>query len=309
MTPTPDAEDSADSNGGEAQLDDDAAAAASGYDAYLDGEPVVITAAVTGGVHGKEASPHLPETPAEVAESAAACEAAGAAVVHLHARRDNGERSFETERFQTDTDAVRERTDLIIQHSTGGTAVPDDLRHQPLRTDPPPEMASLDMGPLNRYQHLTSENTRGLVESLGEEMRDRGIKPELEVFNGGHLNEVHGLLERRPDLLADPVYATLILGGGTTAIPTPRTLLSLVEHLPEGATFNTLGFGRHQLPLTTMGIILGGHVRVGLEDNRYLRQGELATNAQLVERAASVARRLERPVATPAEARELLGLR
>jgi 3-keto-5-aminohexanoate cleavage enzyme len=278
------------------------------YEAYQRGEPVIITAALTGGVHGKEASPHLPETPEEVAAAAEACEAAGASVVHLHARKDNGERDFSRERFQELTEAVRSRTDLIVQHSTGGTGAPDDLRHEPLRTDPAPDMASLDMGPLNRYQHLTSENTRALVEALGEEMCERGIKPEMEAFNGGHLNEVHGLLERRPDLLDEPYHTTLIFGGGTTAIPSPRNFLNLVGHLPEGATFNTLAFGPHQLPFAAMGIVFGGHVRVGLEDNRYVRQGELATNEQLVERAATLARTLERPVASPEEAREILGL-
>jgi 3-keto-5-aminohexanoate cleavage enzyme len=278
------------------------------YEAYQRGDPVIITAALTGGVHGKEASPHLPETPEEVAESAEACEEAGASVVHLHARKENGERDFSRERFQELTEAVRDRTDLIVQHSTGGTGAPDDLRHEPLRTDPAPDMASLDMGPLNRYQNLTSENTRALVEALGEEMRERGIKPEMEVFNGGHLNEVHGLLERRPDLLEEPYHTTLIFGGGTTAMPTPKNFLNLIEHLPEGATFNTLAFGPHQLPFTAMGIVFGGHVRVGLEDNRYFRQGELATNEQLVERAATLAETLERPVASPNEAREILDL-
>jgi 3-keto-5-aminohexanoate cleavage enzyme len=169
-------------------------------------------------------------------------------------------------------------------------------------------MASLDMGPLNRYQHLTSENTRGLVESLAEEMRERGIKPEMEVFNGGHLNEVHELLDRRPDLIEEPIYTTLIFGGGTTAMPTPDTFRSLVNHLPEGTQFNTLGFGQHQLPFAALGIVFGGHVRVGLEDNRYFRRGELATNAQLVERAATLAETLERPVATPDDAREILDI-
>jgi len=278
------------------------------YDDYLAGDPVVITAALTGGVHGKEASPELPETPEEIADAAEACEAAGASVVHLHARRENGERSFSRERFQELTEAVRERTDLVVQHSTGGTGAPDDIRHEPLRTDPAPDMASLDMGPLNRYQHLTSENTRGLVESLAEEMRERGIKPEMEVFNGGHLNEVHELLDRRPDLIEEPIYTTLIFGGGTTAMPTPDTFRSLVNHLPEGTQFNTLGFGQHQLPFAALGIVFGGHVRVGLEDNRYFRRGELATNAQLAERAATLAETLERPVATPDDAREILDI-
>ncbi|WP_135852772.1 BKACE family enzyme [Halorussus salinus] len=277
------------------------------YDDYLDGDPVVVTAALTGGVHGKEANPNLPETPTEIGRAAAECEEAGAAVVHLHARRPSGERSFDRERFQAVTDEVRSRTNLVVQHSTGGTGAPLDARRQALRTDPPPEMASLDMGPLNRYRHLTSENTRGTIDALYDEMAERGIKPEMEVFNDGHLNEVRALLERRD--LAEPVYATLIFGGGTTAPPSPRNLLTAADHLPDGALFNTLGFGRHQLPLTTMGILLGGHVRVGLEDNVYYDRGELAeSNARLVARTADLAETLGREPATPDEAREILGL-
>ena len=279
------------------------------YDSFLAGDPVVVTAALTGGVHGKEANPNLPETPEEIGRAAAAAEAAGAAVVHLHARQPSGERSFETARFQAIDDAVRRYADdVVIQHSTGGTAAPDADRYKPLRTDPPPEMASLDMGPLNRYTHLTSENTRGLVDSLFDEMRERGIKPELEVFNDGHRNEIRGLLGRRD--LADPVYATLIFGPGTLTRPTPRNFLTAIDDLPDGSKFNTLGFGHHQLPFATMGILFGGHVRVGLEDNVYYRRGELAeSNAQLVERVVRIANELGRPVATPDEAREILGLR
>ncbi|WP_096389736.1 BKACE family enzyme [Halopenitus persicus] len=278
------------------------------YEDYLAGDPLIITAALTGGVHGKEANPNLPETPDEIGRAAAAAEEAGAAVVHLHARQPNGERSFATERFQAIDDAVRTHADdVVIQHSTGGTGAPAEDRHRPLRTDPPPEMASLDIGPLNRYDHLTSENTRGMVDALHREMRDRGIKPELEVFNDGHLNEVHGLLERRK--LADPTYATLIFGGGTLTRPRPRNLLNAISNLPDGALFNTLAFGRHQLPFTTLGIVLGGHVRVGLEDNVYYRNGELATsNAQLVERVVRIADELGREIASPDQARDVLDL-
>lgn len=278
------------------------------YENYLAGDPMIITAALTGGVHGKEANPNLPETPDEIGRAAAAAEDAGAAVVHLHARRPNGERAFATERFEEIDEAVRAHTDdIILQHSTGGTGAPVERRALPLRTDPPPEMASLDMGPLNRYDHLTSENTRAVVDTLYDEMQERGIKPELEVFNDGHLNEVYGLLERHE--LAEPVYATLIFGEGTLTRPRPRNLLNAVENLPDGALYNTLGFGRHQLPFATMGMLFGGHVRVGLEDNVYYQRGTLAeSNAQLVERVARVATELGREVATPAQARDILGL-
>jgi 3-keto-5-aminohexanoate cleavage enzyme len=278
------------------------------YEDYLAGEPVVVTVALTGGVHGKEANPNIPETPEEIGAAAAACERAGASVVHLHARRPNGERSFETERFQQINDAVRTATDdVVIQNSTGGTGAPLEKRRNSLRTDPPPEMASLDMGPLNRYRHLTSENTRHTIEELGREMRERGITPELEVFNNGHLNETYRLLEQ--DVIEEPPYINLIFGGGTTSPPSPQNLLNLVDGLPEGSPFNVLGFGPHQLPLTTMAILLGGHVRVGLEDNVYYRRGEPAeSNAQLVERTVRVAEELGRPPATTEQAREILGL-
>lgn len=278
------------------------------YEDYLAGEPMIVTVALTGGVHGKEANPNLPEAPEEIGRAAGEAADAGAAVVHLHARQPSGERSFATERFQRIDDAVREHADdVVIQHSTGGTAAPTDRRHLPLRTDPPPEMASLDMGPLNRYDHLTSENTRATVDALHEEMVERGIKPELEVFNDGHLNEVHGLLERHN--LAKPVYATLLFGGGTLTRPRPQNFLNSIANLPDGALFNTIGTGRHQLPFATMGILFGGHVRVGLEDSVYYEAGELATsNAQLVERVVDVADRLGRPVATPDQAREVLDL-
>lgn len=278
------------------------------YDDYLDRQPVIVTAALTGGVHGKEANPELPETPEEIGHAAAACEAAGAAIVHVHARRENGERAFSTERFQAVRDAIRDRaSEVIIQHSTGGTGAPLDKRRCGLRTDPPPEMASLDMGPLNRYEHITSENTRGMIRSLAREMNDRGIKPELEVFNNGHLNEVLDMRHDEP--FGDPLYVNLIFGSGTLTPPSPRNLLNLVDNLPPDVTFNVLGFGPHQLPLTTVGMVVGAHVRVGLEDNLYYRRGEPAeSNEQLVDRAVRIAEELGRPVASADEAREILNL-
>lgn len=276
------------------------------YRDYLDGKPVIITAALTGGVQGKETVPGLPETPDEIADAAAGAEAAGASILHLHARQQNGERAFSAERFEEIDAAVREATDdVIIQHSTGGTGASDAVRARPLETDPAPEMASLDMGPMNRYRKITSENTRALVDRLHDRMLERDIKPELEVFNTGHLNESLRIW----DDLADPPFVNLIFGGGTTTVPHPRNLMSMLHDLPDDAEFNVIGFGPHQLPLTTTSVLLGGHVRVGLEDNAYYRAGEPAeSNAQLVERAARIAEELGRPVASTDDARDILRL-
>lgn len=276
------------------------------YQDYLDGRKVIVTVATTGGVHGKDANPNLPEQPAEIAEDVRRCEQLGASIAHLHGRDEHGEN--DAGRLQAVDDAVREQCDdIIIQNTTGGQATYDE-RVQGIRTDPPPEMASLDMGPFNRGQHIITEHNRHNIERLAREMREKGIKPELEVFNNGHLNEVHRLVET--GLLEEPYYINLIFGSGTFTMPRPENLLNLVRNLPENSQFNVLATGKHQLPLTTMGALLGGHVRVGMEDNLYYSRGVPArSNAQLVERTVSILKHLGLEIATPDEARDLLGIR
>ena len=276
------------------------------YQQYLEGEKLILTVPTTGGVHGKEANPNLPEQPGEIAEAARECEELGASIVHLHGRDERGERS--ADRLQEINDAVREACEeIVIQNTTGGTGLPLEERAKGIRTDPVPEMASLDMGPMNRYQHLTAENTRYQIETLAREMREEGIKPEMEVFNNGHLNEVYRLIET--GLVDEPYYINLIFGPGTLTRPTPANMVNMIGDLPENSIFNVLAIGPHQLPLTTMGILTGGHVRIGMEDNLYYRRGEPAeSNAQLVGRTARIAAELDRELATPAEAREILGL-
>lgn len=276
-----------------------------GYSDYLEGRKVILTVATTGGVHGKDANPYLPEQPDEIAEQVAACEDLGAAVAHLHARDEHGEN--DAGRLQEVNDAVRDRcNDIIIQNTTGGQATLEE-RIKGIRTDPVPEMASLDMGPFNRGKHIITDHDRHNIETLAVEMRDRGIKPELECFNDGHLNEAHRLVET--DLLDPPYYINLIFGPGTFTIPTPENVLNAVHHLPDETEFNLLATGQHQLPLTTLSVILGGHVRVGMEDNLYYEKGRLVeSNAQLVERTADIVRDLGCELATPHEARERLGM-
>ncbi len=276
------------------------------YQNYLEDEKLILTVPTTGGIQGKEANPNLPEQPDEIAEAARECERLGAAIVHLHGRDEHGER--DAGRLQEINDHVRERCDdIIIQNTTGGTGLPLERRVMGIRTDPLPEMASLDMGPMNRYQHITSENTRHMIDTLAAEMQEKGIKPEMEVFNNGHLNEVYRLIDK--GLLEEPYYINLIFGPGTLTPPTPENMINMINNLPEGAIFNVLAIGPHQLPLTTVGIVMGGHVRVGMEDNLYYRRGDPAeSNAQLVERTVRISDELDRSLATPSEARELLGI-
>ncbi|MWV65488.1 3-keto-5-aminohexanoate cleavage protein [Halorubrum sp. JWXQ-INN 858] len=276
------------------------------YQEYVDGKKVILTVATTGGVHGKDANPNLPEQPDEIAEQVRECEELGAAIVHVHGRDEHGENN--ARRLQEVNDAIRDRCDdIIIQNTTGGQSTMEE-RIEGIRTDPTPEMASLDMGPFNRGQHIITEHNRHNIELLAREMKEQGIKPELEVFNNGHLNEVYRLIET--GLLEEPYYINIIFGSGTFSIPSPENVMNMVRNLPENSEFNLLATGRHQLPLTTLSPILGGHVRVGMEDNLYYRRGEpVRSNAQLVERSAAIIDRLDADLATPDDAREMLGMR
>jgi 3-keto-5-aminohexanoate cleavage enzyme len=275
------------------------------YDDYLDRKKLILTVATTGAIHGKDANPNLPEQPEEIAREVKRCEELGVAIAHVHSRDEYGEN--DCGRIQEVNDAIRaECDDIIIQNTTGGQSA-YEKRVQGIRTDPVPEMASLDMGPFNRDRHIITEHTRHNIDALATEMGEKGIKPELEAFNNGHLNEVYRLIET--GLIEEPYYINLIFGYGTFSIPHPRNVLTLVESLPDNSEFNLLAVGPHQLPLTTLSILLGGHVRIGMEDNLYYERGVKArSNAQLVERTVEIAERLGRELATPEEAREMLGM-
>ncbi|MBX0324214.1 3-keto-5-aminohexanoate cleavage protein [Halomicroarcula sp. F13] len=274
------------------------------YDDYHRQKKVIVTVATTGAVHGKDANPNLPEQPEEIAQQVAACEDLGASIAHVHGRNEHGEN--DATRLQEVNDAIRDHCDdIIVQNTTGGQS-PYERRVAGIRTDPPPEMASLDLGPFKRDKHIITNHTRNNIERLAVEMQSKGIKPELEVFNSGQLAEVKRLVDE--GLVEEPPYVNLIFGGSFTPA-NPRTLLTMVDNVPDGAEFNVLAIGPHQLPLTTMAVLLGGHVRVGMEDNLYYRRGEKAqSNQQLVRRTVEIIERLDREVATPAEAREMLGI-
>lgn len=274
------------------------------YQEYLEGKKLIVTAALTGGVHGKNVNADLPEQPEEIAAEARACEEAGASIVHLHGRDEHGENS--AARLQAIDDAVRAACDdVIVQNTTGGQATLDE-RVKGIRTDPAPEMASLDMGPFNRGDHIITQHTRANITALAEEMAERGMKPEMELFTTAQVHEVYRLIDE--GLVDPPYYCNLIFGKGFT-VPRPGNLLAVLEDLPDETEWNVLATGPHQLPLTTMGIIMGGHVRVGMEDNLYIRRGQpVESNTQLVERTVEIAELLGREVATPAETRAMLGM-
>lgn len=272
---------------------------------------LIITAALTGGFHGRDANPNLPEQPDEIAQAAYDCWQAGAAIVHLHARDKSGKVTCDPQIYAEIVAKVRARCDVITQVSTGGgPGLTPEERSKAIEVDA--DMASLNMGTMVRTRWGEGSiglNTRSQIESYAKAMLDKSIKPEMEVYSHSMIVNVNNLIEK--NLVKEPYYIDFVLGmTNQGALPgEPKHLLSLIEYLPEGAIFNVSGVGPAQLPLTTLAMLLGGHSRVGLEDNIYYTKGILAkSNAQLVERTARIARELGREPASPGEARQILQL-
>jgi 3-keto-5-aminohexanoate cleavage enzyme len=273
-------------------------------------EPVIITAALVGAEVTLEQLPHLPVTPAQIADAAAGAAAAGAAIVHLHVRDERGEPTQDAAVFEAVVLAVRERTDVIVQVSTGGAmGMTAEERLQPvMRLEGParPEMASLTTGSCN-FGDEVFLNPLPEVEFFARAMVERRVKPEIEVFEMGMVETAVRM--GRAGLLPEPLHFNLVMGVPGAVPATPRQLLNLVEALPAGATWTVSGIGRSQLSMSALGLIMGGHVRTGLEDNIYFLRGQPArSNEQLVERVVRLAGELDRPIATAAQAREILGL-
>jgi 3-keto-5-aminohexanoate cleavage enzyme len=274
---------------------------------------VIITVAQTGALVTKSMNPNLPEQPEEIAESAYACYQEGAAICHIHGRDKEGKPTGSKEVFQDIHDRIRAKCKIIIQDSTGGGPnLSIEQRIECIYAKP--EMASLNMGTMMRvsgqYKGVPFANMREDIETYVTRMREIGIKPEMEVYNHAMFREVENLIQK--GLVEKPYYINLVLGmmyqGAVEA--TPKYLNSLIDFLPEDAIVNVTPIGVAQLPLTTMGIVLGTCVRVGMEDNIYYRKGELVkSNAQFVARAVRIARELNKEPATPDEARRILGLK
>ena len=271
---------------------------------------LIITAALTGGIHGKEANPALPEQPDEIIRDAVDCYNAGASIVHLHARDRYGRGVGDPAIFRVINEGIRSKCPVVIQNTTGGPGIP--INQRILSLDASPESASLNMGSVVFFyqkREVPFHNLRSEIEIFAKTMHDKKIKPELEVYNPSMFGEVEHLIET--GLLEKPYYINFVMGvGGMGGYPgTPENLVTMIRQLPEDAVFNVSGIGKCQLAMNTMAILTGGNARVGLEDNVFYSKGELAhSNAQLVERIVRLARELGREIASPDEARAILGI-
>jgi uncharacterized protein (DUF849 family) len=274
-------------------------------------DPLIVNAALTGMVPTKSDNANVPITPDEIAEDAARCREAGAAIVHLHAREADGTPTWRADVYAEIIRKVRERCpDVVVCVSTSGrlwSELEKRAEVLELEGDVKPEMASLTLGSLN-FPGQASVNEPSMIRDLAERMYDRGVMPELEVFDFGMVDFGRYLLER--GVLRPPSYFNLLLGSLGTLSASPLHLALLAQALPAESTWAAAGIGRFQFAVNALAIASGGHVRVGLEDNLWFDpdREQPATNAGLVERLVALAQACGREVATPEQARAMIGL-
>lgn len=270
-------------------------------------EKLIITAAITGAEVTKAHNPAVPYTVDEIVREAKSAFDAGASIIHLHVREDDGTPTQRPERFQTCMDAIRrECPGVILQPSTGGAVgMPDDERLDSCRVTPAPEFATLDCGTLNFGPHGIFVNTEETILSFARFMRERGIKPELEVFDKGMIDIALAL--DKEGIFDKPLHFNFVLGVQMTG--TLRDLVFMAGSIPPGSTWSATGIGKYADAVAAGAIVTGGHVRVGFEDNIYLKKGQLAaSNGELVAKAVALAGLLNREIATPDEARRILSI-
>ena len=270
-------------------------------------DKLIISACICGAEVTKENNPAVPYTVEEVVREAKSAYDAGAALIHLHVRWDDGTPTQDKGRFQEMVDAIRkECPDVIIQPSTGGAVGMTDLeRLQSTEITPTPEMATLDCGTCNFGGDEIFINTDNTIANFGDIMQERGIKPECEVFDKGMIDLA--LKAAKKGHIQYPIHYDFVLGVQMTA--TVRDLVIMATSIPADSTWTATGIGKNAWGIAAATIAMGGHVRVGFEDNVYMSKGVLAkSNGEMVERVVQMAKLLNREVATPAEAREILGL-
>jgi len=266
---------------------------------------LIITTALTGNVPTRDLTPHVPLTPEEIAQDVARCSEAGAAIFHIHARDAQAKPTLDIEVFKQTVRLIKARNpEAILQLSTGARAGKDwDARANPVRLLP--EMASFTTGS-NNLPGIVYENAPDFIRFLAEVFRDTGVKPEIEVFETGMINNALHLAKK--GLLTTPLHFDFVLGAPGAMPGTVKNLVFLAESLPPGSTWTVAGIGKAEIPLATAAIAMGGHVRVGIEDNLRLPNGTLATNMQLVQKVVTIAREMGRAIASTEDARRILSL-
>jgi 3-keto-5-aminohexanoate cleavage enzyme len=267
----------------------------------------IITVAPTGAWPKKENNPNVPMTPLEIADDVFECYKAGAAICHLHMRDDAGKGTMDKAKFEETVDLIRKKCDIVINCTTSGDLnATDETRQAHLRSIRP-ELASYDCGSMNWMNNSLFLNHPKFLEQLGITMQEVGVKPEIEIFDAGMI--YNSLYYLKKGFLKAPLHYQLVLGaaGGSTA--TVQNLLYLRGLLPEGCTWGALGIGKGHVPIMLATVALGGHLRVGMEDNVMWSADVLAnSNAQLVKRAADIIKIAGNDVATPDDAREILSI-
>lgn len=268
---------------------------------------VILTVAPTGSSTSRKQTPYVPLTPREIADEVYLCWKAGASVVHLHVREDDGAASMNYDKFKEAVQRIRDRCDIVINMTTaGGFGVSDEDRIRPL--DLLPEMATMDAGSMNVSGDFVFHNSIAFLEKLGRRTQELNIKPEIEVMDTGMVYTALRLIKE--GYIADPPHFQFVLGMNNGMAATIENLVYMKGLLPPNATWSAFGIGRSHLPILTTAIALGGHVRVGMEDNIYMAAGQRATsNTQFVERARTFIEMNNKSVATPDEVRQMFRLR
>jgi 3-keto-5-aminohexanoate cleavage enzyme len=290
--------------------------------------PLIICCAITGGVHGKEANINLPETPEEQVEQTDAAYQAGASMVHLHVRDPQKwwDGTDQMEQYRKVNGMIRQACPEIIINNTTGGSYGMTIEQRLACLDAKPEVATLNMGP-DMYKLKLKERkapvphprpgvdkddivpiTYGEIRRFADGMKARGIKPEMEVYHPGQLWSVFDLIEL--GLVEPPYFMQFVMGYQVSPWATPRNLINFIEQLPSQTVLEVSGIGPYQLPMITLAMIMGAHmVRVGMEDNVYYKRGQLLeTNLQAVEQVVRIATELNREIATPQQARQMLGI-
>ncbi|PAE31304.1 3-keto-5-aminohexanoate cleavage protein [Bacillus sp. 7884-1] len=270
-------------------------------------EKLIITVATTGDFATKEHTPYLPTTPEEIAESIYESWKAGAAIAHIHVRDNEGKPTLDSDKYIEVVKRLKEMNcDIIINFTTAGGELRDVTKRFPI-VELHPEVASYDAGSFNIGPNVFIHSAE-MLEQLAEKMQENNVKPEIEVFDVGMIH--NALRVAKKGLIKPPFFFQFVLGSQGGIPATPENLMFMKNAIPEGSIWSAIGASKDQLMINMMSIVLGGHVRVGMEDAVYYRKGELATtNAQFVKRIVELANIYGREVATPDEAREIIGLK